>query len=877
MKLVIKRLFLLFIFTLSPYLWAQRFVEGTITTEKNQIIDNGFITFSNLNDGSVLEYVEVSNNYYKIELKENYSDSIYVTARISGYKSITQDIKLDNLSRLILNFKLEERVDELKEIVVRQERPAVVLKKKDTLSYSVSQIADEDDRKLVDVIDNIPFLDYNKTSGVITYKNQPIKTITLNGRNIVDSNYGVVAKNLNIDIIDRLETIDNYNDNRITADFDNSTDKSLNVVLKKNALQLSLDQESSIGVLDNKGLAGGASLNSSLFNDQVTSFNNISYNNIGANPGGINGSSVTNTFTEHIFGETVDSPFTSLSNPENSLGNGRSFINNSIYGSFNSVLNLSPKTTLKINTDYYNDDLDIERLNSFTFNNNDGDNTVAIENITNYKPSHFNQRFDLESSFSKTDLLKLRLNLDSNSGTRNSLGNDNDIIINELYRNLSVSSDYSKRLTPSTAIKAQLNFSHEINQSEFRRSTIINNDFEVDNQGASINQNRINGNVTHYFKSDAHSLVTNVSYSIFNSNFNSESLIAQLPDTLRNNTDYNNQIFLLSPSYNYKKNKLNLTISPEITHTFLDIQNQNQNQKLTDGQFSFTPSLNLRYNLKNSLLITGYRRSVGQARLLNSINGFYLQDELNLVRNSPSVNLAVTNAYNIGYILTSENVIDSNHQVFVTYATTNGAFIPSIAVGSDNLVSTTNFFRTQRLQNFGINSSSSFFIDKINSRISVSPSFSYSQSPSQINDSNFQLSVFRSYSSNIKFNTTWKGFLNLSLSSSLQLSNSEFEGNQFENKRFSQEFILRLKPNKTIFINLSSQFDIPDLSTKDSFLFLDATITLKLLRNIKTQIIGRNLTNISSLNTVDIDPLSRFNVSQEILSRFIGVSFEFQF
>ncbi len=873
---------LIFVF-LSPLLWAQTVITGNVLNEQGNAINQGFIVTSTSLNGDILEYTEIKNGTYELYLKKVYRDTIFVRTRVTSYKEKFAIVKKDSLksTSITLNFTLEENKDTLDEVLIIRKLPEKIIVKKDTISYSAKQIADSDDRKLVDLIDNVPFLNYNEQTGVITYKNVAITTITINGKNIVDSNYGVIAKNLNIDMIDRLETIDNYSDNPITKAFQTDDKKSINILLNKNALQLTTALELQGVSFDSLKPGGGIALTTTVFNEIINSFNDLSLNNIGVNPTSLNPENVSDTFEKNYYGNTLKGLFDTSIGLQDSYGISQGTVNNNLNTSLNSVLSLNNITDLKINVDYFNDTFEIQKLNAISYLNTENTLNTSLFSEARLKPEFIDLRLNLQSRLTPKQLLKFYSVIDRNSKdiVNNAVRSDMEafnILNKSTYSNINLGSEYSLSLKMNTALKIDANLNYEENESNFMSSPGFINPQSLTASNSSqqylLKQLRYNVNSHYYYKKNKHSIVAGISHFLKDLNVNSLTQFTTANDLLANTINLTQSNFLASVNYGYELGKIKFTAAPRFVYFNQDL-NSNDNT-LSKNVTKLLPMLKVNYTLKNGLVFINGKRDVQQLKLDNAFQSPLLLDEFTLVRNIPSLDIITSDSVTLGLLLSGEDITSNNFQLFATYISSNALFLPQLAI-SEDIVLITNELQYLNNETLQVNAGYVQFLNELNMSVNVAPSFQYTFSPGRIDESTVSGIRSYNYGAKLELNSAFSGFFNFSSITEFNSSNSKFGESSFSNSRFTQFLKLRIRPTNKISTSITYNYFIPEIDQKYSIGFLGASINLDYFKDVKFSLIGRNLTNNIEIESIQIDAFSRSLSSQNVLPRYFGFRLEF--
>lgn len=116
----------------------------------------------------------------------------------------------------------------LSEIIVESDSWA----KNDTTDFIIDSTIDVRSKKIEDLLKTLPNFEV-KDNGRILYNNKEVGTVLINGENLSGSNYGVVTKNLDADILQKVQVIDNYSENRIIGSVFKTGDLALNLLTKE--------------------------------------------------------------------------------------------------------------------------------------------------------------------------------------------------------------------------------------------------------------------------------------------------------------------------------------------------------------------------------------------------------------------------------------------------------------------------------------------------------------------------------------------------------------------------------------------------------------------------------------------------------------------
>ncbi|HEX2845869.1 MAG TPA: hypothetical protein VHN59_04935 [Chitinophagaceae bacterium] len=175
------------------------------------------------------------NGAYILNLSAAEGDSIFIKVSYVGYATVSTIVKAQ-LSTTI-HFTLHSHSIQLPEVMVKN-LPVYV--KEDTINYDVAKFKNANDRVVSDVLRKMPGIDV-AANGQIYYQGRPIQQLTVEGLNLMESQYGMISNNLGADAVSRVQVIEN--DQRIKA-LDSlvpSDQTTINLKLKKYAVAGNLE------------------------------------------------------------------------------------------------------------------------------------------------------------------------------------------------------------------------------------------------------------------------------------------------------------------------------------------------------------------------------------------------------------------------------------------------------------------------------------------------------------------------------------------------------------------------------------------------------------------------------------------------------------
>lgn len=142
----------------------------------------------------------------------------------------------DNNFKEYVRITVENRIEELKDVVIKS-KPQPLKKKKDTTTYNLLDYIDSNDRKLKDLIEKLPGLTLDGEGGIY-YQGERISKLLVENEEFFGGGTKLGLDNIPADAIEKLEVIANYSSSQLLRDTRVSKDKVINLVLKEDKKNL---------------------------------------------------------------------------------------------------------------------------------------------------------------------------------------------------------------------------------------------------------------------------------------------------------------------------------------------------------------------------------------------------------------------------------------------------------------------------------------------------------------------------------------------------------------------------------------------------------------------------------------------------------------
>ena len=317
-------------------------INGIVTDNFNRPLQAvNVLVKSSTDKTTILEYTSTDKlGAYNFHLEANLT-SFIIEFRLMSYFTKTVEVKdfLKNKSPFIFNVNLKTDVTALKEVIITSEKKEAIHVKKDTVTFDPNRFKDGTERVVEDLVKKLPGMKV-ADNGRIYFKGKAVENLLLDGDDLFDKNYTIGSRNISVDMVDKLEAIENYIENPLLHGVEKSKAVAINLILKKGKADFSNDTSLGIGIENKQNIKN----NTLGISKKLKSFSTISYNNIGEEKSPFDYFSSNKVSLEDIDNEVLKLPkIVDDISFNTEIESDRSRINNNFFTSMNTVYNVSEK------------------------------------------------------------------------------------------------------------------------------------------------------------------------------------------------------------------------------------------------------------------------------------------------------------------------------------------------------------------------------------------------------------------------------------------------------------------------------------------------------------------------------------------------------
>lgn len=631
----------LILFSFRTYA-QDRIIKGTVQDTTHQAVQSASVYLINGN-GIISSFTSTDEKgSYQLNFTADLQSSpTWVEVSHIGYSKQRTIISFE---QSIYDFSLSQYSQMLEDVIIKQAPP--ISQSGDTLHYDVEQFSQQQDRSIGDVLRRMPGLDI-ADDGTIYFNGKKVTNLYIDGDDLMSGRYGLATKSIQKDMIVSVDVMKNHQPIKVLKNKIESDNTALNLVLKNpNDIKVSLN-----GMLG----AGGpklydASMNAILLNKHIKALDNIALNNSGLNYSNdfkqLGSSNFINDINEKL--PDLNLSLATVAPPD--VPSTNYYFNNSRIINLNSLYKTKDNIQFKINLHGF---LDKNKTNFY--------------NVTeNYLPDDTIQYKQLQSSSSRPKLLNSDLNLMINK-EKYFLNNDIKIILGGEQEGAEMNFEidsFAQNLTRSLktvsndfnwmpAIKGKgigelrslINYSISdqlLNIGQGYYSQIPNQVGYYDNVSqqfllsALYSNNYFNYKISSQSITQMYTLGLISKYQALNSKIDFVNGAAKIPysgDDGNNLHWKQNDVYFSSKYQIHFKNILS-TINLPLINQYIHYYQPSYNVGTRSNKIIFSPSLDMRYDFTQEMLLSGSYQYNKQFTDLSGIyRGGILKNYLNFSNN----------------------------------------------------------------------------------------------------------------------------------------------------------------------------------------------------------------------------------------------------
>lgn len=854
-------------------------LKGKVQNTLKEPISANILIKNSENKNLISEFFKTDDNGdFTAVLEENYT-KIYFEITAMGYEKIADSIISPSKNRTYnLNYILNEKITELQEVIVSQEKFEI---EGDTVSFNPRSYKDGTERKVEDLIKKLPGMEVEE-NGSIKYRGKKVTSVQLEGDDLFGYNYAMGTRNISVDMVEQVQAIDNYSANPLLKGIENSEEVAINLKLKKGKLDISGNGNLGSGFDNNIDPRNDLNFNLLGISKKYKSFSSISYNNVGLNNSAEDyfsmSASLEDIQNEDFYAKKIIPENIFMSNFDTQRAN----INNQLAVSNNLIYRFSQKLSLKANISFLNDKITFLENNNTFFNTENINYNDQSETIK--KPINKQLGFKLTYNTSKVSLLEIETAIQSEKiNTSNSIVQNNNTFFNTSLKTENIfwnnKIQYTYKISNNKALQYISNFSINAIPQELNIYP-ISFSFNGNLQKSEFEKKYYSNKFVLLGNSKKNKYVFTLGSVFENNPFNSNLF----ENNSSINPDFINQ-------FNYKKATLfsefgttyaleNWKFQPTLRISSINqtYKNDLESTNKTMQSFIVIPSLNISYSLSgnSTFKLTGsYEEKTPNEEYL--FTNLIAQNNRFIRRNILDLNLQQNQNYILSYRYNNLFTAFSTNLSLI-YNNNKNTYLSSIEI-QDNFTISTFFQSPTNIENYSLNFGIEKYVNFLNSNIKHVSNYGINNYKNVVNQSDLRNNQSRNYNAYFFITTVFNFPINFQ--NKFNYSNINFisdNQNSNTNISFNNNLKMLIKPNNKFLFTISYDYFKPNTKLNEDFTFLDFEIKYKpkKMRFIEFWLTGKNLLNNTFFSQTENTDFQNTTYQSSLMPRYFLLTLDFK-
>ncbi|MEO6489919.1 MAG: outer membrane beta-barrel protein [Ferruginibacter sp.] len=223
-------LFIIIFFSLPAIVQAQVTVKGEVKTADGIILVNASVSLYYKGENDTLKTISNEKGMFAFEKVQPKNVGLIIS--YIGYKAFKNnyDLRTVNGEKAITDISLRASDNTLDGITLESNKVQI---KEDTISFLIDSTMYRKNDNVEEVLKKLPGVQVDK-DGTVTAQGKQVTKVKVNGKEFFGGDVTTATRELNADMVDRIQVIDDYGDqSAFTGIRDGDPSKTLNIQLKK--------------------------------------------------------------------------------------------------------------------------------------------------------------------------------------------------------------------------------------------------------------------------------------------------------------------------------------------------------------------------------------------------------------------------------------------------------------------------------------------------------------------------------------------------------------------------------------------------------------------------------------------------------------------
>lgn len=202
-------------------------LQGTVSDSLQNPLPHANILAVPQEEGATMAFA-ITNEQGLYELKLQAEKSYELSVTYLGYAKHTELVNYQE--SITKNFQLKQESGTLEEIILRHQIPITV--KQDTIVYNADAFRDGTERKIRDLLRNMPGIEVDREGNVFS-NGKRVTHVLVDGKIFFTGDSKLAVNNIPADAADKIEIIDDYHQIAMFKGLEQSDDMAMNIILKE--------------------------------------------------------------------------------------------------------------------------------------------------------------------------------------------------------------------------------------------------------------------------------------------------------------------------------------------------------------------------------------------------------------------------------------------------------------------------------------------------------------------------------------------------------------------------------------------------------------------------------------------------------------------
>lgn len=216
----------------QTYAQQSNMIVGRVSGPDKKPLSGATVSLKSDPKGPVISYsISRSDGRFAIQINRDHDGQFFLSAEHLGMKGLSTEIRISGgiPEKSYFPFEMEADHRPLDEVKVKAPYPPFSIRG-DTVDFKASSYRTAESRKVEDLLKNIPGFDVS-AEGKISFNGKPLERILIEGEDLTEKNYRLISRNLNAEMIDKVQVIHDFSSDRLMKGITHSGNIGINLTM----------------------------------------------------------------------------------------------------------------------------------------------------------------------------------------------------------------------------------------------------------------------------------------------------------------------------------------------------------------------------------------------------------------------------------------------------------------------------------------------------------------------------------------------------------------------------------------------------------------------------------------------------------------------